>query len=1188
MNVDKHVVLLTGAINAAVQGGTLNRDKLLKNVDSCFLRVKKELSSLEAWEQQFDDFHVRAILILLLSCPRIHQLTNICESVDFNPIVSTLPVVHEADFFAVVRKKKSYRFLAPLLSWLPPHVIKDILKEYFLSVVDVTPVTLAVSVELLKSLLFSYQYTLEDDVSDIHCSEWLKPLTDFLSTKIVCSETETTIRSSGFYYLYLCECLYLMLSVYTGCPMQDPDGYSPTDAWSKLWNTKRDQPKINVNKCCSISGASIKVLMNLCQNNINALSVEVWMAWSDINLSANIHIHRQSIHEHVRAQPQSVQSVICNIAFDVLKLMEGQHDLSEALALDQHSNLIEFFKQVASDPDYDPDQDWNVAQLVEQINRLQMKNEGDGRLKKLLGMLVMKDDIFTTKEPINCLQNNKAQVIANDTMHLLLQFIQVVKSDSPCDAEWFDVCLELVKDLPSVELLSVVEQHLSSGTDERLLTPHFPQQLTAVFNRVAGEDATDFESGERVAWLCLQSGQAVVNHAVTLSLTLTGLVPIMVQSLNVIAPVCRASLPSGISVLLGSLFKQQERRLSERESRDFIILVESLLKSPEKPLTPTEVVKVLVEPFLVLKKGMSSIGLHLPIELLKAALNDDMSAVMKPGAELLSLMWSLVQIANSAVYLQGNSALDTLKLRTKALQVVDMIVKAIFMEKETHYREISLLKDVVIGQCHLHPRILHPLFPLLGTECRKTSGLDQVLWELMDVAEQGKCKIVKNWSKKRALSLELKQMSRAEWILALIQLLPHSTEEEWTAAVFLTHHRLQSQGSVFQTLSVFQEVLFLLCSLSELSTYPSHEPEEEKEKGLEKEREKICNGENQNAETEDGNRHREEKPVNEMYTEEEGKNNQTTLPANIPSVSVSMQHCFQCFASAAMLYTEMMVQHLSAKQKFVYMCSLFRWWCCQMTSYQCDPELPTLLLSRLCAAIEDMIASGTVKVNDNMKSECLDTKKKNLVNGIVTSEKVQIDAKLAGLNTEIKNLENCITGGLGVQQEDVLNTVKGFNDINRRDPNYRAVENETERHKTLTHEVGTKESQRSCNITSSKQAVDIDTGILNVTHVNRKNIHSQDPSDVIRSSMTSTGNTCENGGSAILNETTDTGSLPEITSNYATEHNLKINIYKGDVKDIKSETEQLMWSVVKYAPPSHLMASVANKLKKLYEVLSAN
>lgn len=74
---------------------------------------------------------------------------------------------------------------------------------------------------------------------------------------------------------------------------------------------------------------------------------------------------------------------------------------------------------------------------------------------------------------------------------------------------------------------------------------------------------------------------------------------------------------SGVSVLLDSLVKQQERRLSEKESRDFIVLVESLLKSPEKPLIPAEVVKVLIEPFLVLKKGMSSSQLHLPIELLK-------------------------------------------------------------------------------------------------------------------------------------------------------------------------------------------------------------------------------------------------------------------------------------------------------------------------------------------------------------------------------------------------------------------------------------------------------------------------------------------------------------------------------------------------------------------------------------------
>lgn len=341
----------------------------MKNVDSCFLQVKKELYSLETFEQQMDDFHMRAIHILLLCCPRVHQLPNVCGSMDFNPIVSTLPNVHEADFFAVVRKKKSYRFLAPLLSWLPPHIVQHFIKECFLYVVDVTPVTLAISLELLKSLLFSCQYTVEKDFSHINSSEWLKPLTDFLSTKNVSSETETTVKSNGFYYLYLCECLYLLLSVYVGCPMQDPDGYSSTDEWSNLWNTNQDQSKRSINKCCTLTEASIKAILKLCLNSNDALSVEVWMAWNDINIPANVRIHRQSIHEHVRAQPQSIQSVICNIAFDMLKLLDGKHDLGEALALSEHSNLIEFFKQVASDPDYDPDQDLTVAQLVEEINR---------------------------------------------------------------------------------------------------------------------------------------------------------------------------------------------------------------------------------------------------------------------------------------------------------------------------------------------------------------------------------------------------------------------------------------------------------------------------------------------------------------------------------------------------------------------------------------------------------------------------------------------------------------------------------------------------------------------------------------------------------------------------------------------------------------------------------------------------
>lgn len=208
------------------------------------------------------------------------------------------------------------------------------------------------------------------------------------------------------------------------------------------------------------------------------------------------------------------------------------------------------------------------------------------------------------------------------------------------------------------------------------------------------------------------------------------------------------------------------------------------------------------------------------------------------------------------------------------------------------------------------------------------------------------------------------------------------------------------------------------------------------------------------------------------------------------------------------------MKHFPAKHKFVYLCSVFRWWCRHVTSYQCDPELPILFLARLCAAIENVVASGTIKMDD-MKSESLDTKEKSLGNGMVTSKKVEIDAKLSGLylNAEKSNLENCMS------------------------------------------------------------------------EVTRKQINSESPSEVIRLSTTCAGSTSENKGIATLNDTVTSDSLPSVTSNPISDNKLTVNPCEGNViKDIKSEIEQLMWSVVKYVPTNHLTASVANKLKKLYEV----
>lgn len=104
---------------------------------------------------------------------------------------------------------------------------------------------------------------------------------------------------------------------------------------------------------------------------------------------------------------------------------------------------------------------------------------------------------------------------------------------------------------------------------------------------------------------------------------------------------------------------------------------------------------------------------------------------------------------------------------------------------------------------------------------------------------------------------------------------------------------------------MFQEVLFLLCSLSELPSFPTHEPGKKKE---EKEGGQSYNGEeeeNHKAKLEDPIKQCEEKSEDEIGNrkeEEEGQKDQATLPANIlSSGTVSIQHCFQCFASAAMV-----------------------------------------------------------------------------------------------------------------------------------------------------------------------------------------------------------------------------------------------------------------------------------------------
>nr|XP_045625214.1 uncharacterized protein LOC123774729 [Procambarus clarkii] len=1100
MDIDQHLMWLISAIKASIDGEVVDDRKLVKNIGDCFLRIKKA-SPIGNKSKQFDDFRARATLLLLLCCRRIRELSIIKTSKDFQSVVVTLPVLSESAFFSVIRSQKMYRFLAPILSWVSPEVIQEIMKQYFICIDEVTPVTLAITLELLKGLLFSFQHEIaKDNSSHIEC---LHLLLKFLSTKSISSETPVLVKSSGYYYLYICEFVYLMLTVYAGQCLKEPDVYTSLQVWISLWKNERDLS--GTEPCLSFIKETIRSLLSVCQLNCKAISVDIWMTWNDLILPALVTVHGNSSIFTGKVFQKSIQSVICNIAFDILRILDSHPDIPESLNSSEFQSLLNFFKEVASDPDYDPDEALTLKELLQEI---ELK---DDRQPKLLGIL-MKRDIFASQDVQECVKAYSAEIPCSMRQDILLRFIQHNKAGKHSSADWLNLILDMAAVLPAKQLLSVIEEHLAYGLDERLMAADFSNQLTAVFNQLAGQNSS--VPSERHVWLCLQSGKAVVEQAVTLSISLSGLVPVMVQALTTIPQVCQAVLPTGRTLLVSTLLERQQFGLSVKEEQEFANLVKGLLNAGNV-LPASEVLEGMIKPFLIVSSDDLS-KLTLPLELLKALVDLNPSDIVKPGPSLVSLILTLAHVLHATAYLHSQSASSTLSVRMVTTSVLGAIMDNIPRNSEIYEKDISVLRQLVV-KYKLHPRSIIPLAQILEVkECRVSSS-DVALYMIMKMelrVRRGEHLKIDSTDKDFEAIFEI---SKSEWNFALLQLLPHCTDNEWTSAFFLTHRILQSEHTAYPTLQAFQKVLYLVCKQNNLLTLQS---------------------------------------VGSSTKDELDK------CASSQAASVSIQHCFRCFASAGMVYVEELLRSLPCDKSFQSICSIFKWWCRVVPMYQCDPDLPSLFLVRLCTTVEEMVSSGKVKL-PMQKIELSGHYEKNQsnTNGVEESEQQKghkIDILLKAKH-EINGKENTEssesyydvneTKDKCASLNNYVKLCNGFHEEDPIEPTLAGVKGESE------------------NLVFSKDKVEI--------------------SDL-------QPGTCKEFVKGSVNEMQENGCLQNIINDK------KINISNNDSSssknkqmktgvhisslDFKAEIEEMIFSLVKYVPVSNLASCIASKLKKLHEL----
>lgn len=914
MDIDQYLVWLSGAIKASfLDEGSIDEKLLTKNIKDCYTRVKSAFNNTSNKINQFDEFRLRSTLALLISTKCINSLEKIQCNREFQAVITTFPTIGVKDFFIVVRSQKNFKFLGECLSWVPVSVLCNIIQEFFKNTSDITPITLAISTELRKVLLFRLQH----ETSEYNKIEIEETMALFIkNTYSISGSTKDLIKIGGYYFIYLTDSALFLLRAILGKQIEAPLLCNITEVWKKVWFTD-----LKTAKPIPFLAKSLFSVLENTQCRLDAVTVNVWTEWVEHDLPLTYPSHRISQYQN---KSRTLQSAICYNAFDFLRIWDTDLSLIQSTLLgtsqeiESIEGIIGFFRGVASDPDHDPDIDLNQKELITQIGLR------DDRQSKLLGIFLDHKDIFDNNECLPIVKDNMASVDEKARENLLLHFIAQAKENRPYKDGWFQVVLDLASGIPIDRLLVVISDYLSHGQDDLLKSPDFNAQMTAVFNQLAGEDTTAVNSGRHI-WLCLQSGVLVVIQAVDLAVNLPGLVPVMIKTLSTIREICRAVTVQGISQLVHSLEACMKRGLVGREMKDFTALVTGLMKNDI--LDPREVFKILIIPYLTIAEGKLD-KLSLSLGLLLTLTEIHIDVLTQPDVELVAVMITMVYILDGTNYLHGPSAQKILDLRMITRKILSAYTTAILKDRKKFQREISLLKQEVVT-LDVHPNSIIPVLHIFDKEDKNQLHFDNITELLLfklgspDSSHPENKNVKKNsigdlkYQSMEDLSDEsnlhlLKNVSNEDLTCGLLQILPHSNDSEWIRSFSLMHKHLSPGDSPYPVLQFHANLLYLMCT-------------------------QVDPGESEDD--------------------------------KIVVASISIQHIFKSFSVAATVYVENNTKNCSLNQKFQTTCEVFDWWCSTVIKYECNADLPALFLMRLTGNIEKWIQETKIILIDNEESK---------------------------------------------------------------------------------------------------------------------------------------------------------------------------------------------------------------------------
>ncbi|XP_069668993.1 uncharacterized protein [Periplaneta americana] len=312
----------------------------------------------------------------------------------------------------------------------------------------------------------------------------------------------------------------------------------------------------------------VNELLFVCKANCRAITVDMWMFWTECSTEEEGHI-------------RTLQNIVGEAMYLCVEELKNIEDRETKFPL--VPELMSMLSAMAIKPKGEDDEirEADMESIIKHVSR-----KSKSQKKWFKALLRLNEDISNDRY-FDCLRNNLHLAEYEDVKLILENVIQALDSSLPseCQEKLKLVALDSIKHLPLEHQVDIVKWYLQTfGCDMKLTTNNFHVVMTETFNKAINVMEKKDKFFSEFLCLCIQSPIEVVTKAINEALTNSKQIPLMVELLECLAPVCSvfdadnitSSRNEKISTVTCLLNDAVGNGFTDVEKSNFLILITAL------------------------------------------------------------------------------------------------------------------------------------------------------------------------------------------------------------------------------------------------------------------------------------------------------------------------------------------------------------------------------------------------------------------------------------------------------------------------------------------------------------------------------------------------------------------------------------------------------------------------------------